>query len=72
VPPPRIVETLDVIEHIGHGLSSLAVRLAFSREVDAAEADAFRVLVVEDFDGVAVEDGDDRAGKVRINYKLGR
>jgi hypothetical protein len=29
-------------------------------------------LVVEDFDGVAVEEGDDRAGKVRINYKLGR
>jgi hypothetical protein len=64
VPPPRIVETLDVIEHIGLGLSSRAVRLAFSRAVDAAEADAFRVLVVEDFDGVAVEDGDDRAGKV--------
>ena len=53
-------------------LGSRAVRLAFSRAVDAAEADAFRVLVVEDFDGVAVEDGDDWAGKVRINYKLGR
>jgi hypothetical protein len=36
------------------------------------EAVAFRVLVVEDFDGVTVEDGDDWAGKVRINYKLGR
>ena len=53
-------------------LASRAVRLAFSRAVDAAEADAFRELVVEDFDGVAVEDGDDWAGKVRINYKLGR
>ena len=53
-------------------LGSRAVRLAFPRAFDAAEADAFRVLVVEDFDGVTVEDGDDWAGKVRINYKLGR
>jgi hypothetical protein len=32
------------------------------RAIDAAEADAFGVLVVEDFEGVAVEDGDDGAG----------
>ena len=28
------------------------------------EADAFRALGVEDFEGVAVEDGDDGAGEV--------
>jgi hypothetical protein len=28
------------------------------------EADTFRVLVVKDFDGVAVEDGDDGTGEV--------
>jgi hypothetical protein len=30
--------------------------LAFLRAVDPAEADACRVLVVQDFEGVAVED----------------
>ena len=39
-------------------LGLLAVGLAFLRAVDPAEADTFRVLVVEHFDGVAVEDGD--------------
>ena len=29
--------------------------------VDVVEADAFRVLVVQNFDGVAVHDGDDGA-----------
>jgi hypothetical protein len=38
--------------------------LAFLRAVDPAEANAVRVLVVRDFDGVAVEDGDDGAGEV--------
>ena len=37
-------------------LRFLAIGLAFLRAVDAAEADAFRVVVVQDFDGVAVED----------------
>jgi hypothetical protein len=36
---------------------------ALLRAVDAAQADAFRVLVVQDFEDVAVEDGDDEAGK---------
>jgi hypothetical protein len=31
--------------------------------VDAAEADRFGVLVVQDFNGVAVKDGDDGAGE---------
>jgi hypothetical protein len=41
-------------------LRFLAVGLTFLWAVDAAEADAFRVLVVQNFDGVAVLDGDDR------------
>ena len=35
--------------------------MAVLRTVDTAEADSFRMGVVEDFDGVAVEDGDDGA-----------
>ena len=42
-------------------LGLLAVGLAFLRAVDTAEADTFRVLDVQDFDGVAVEGGDDGA-----------
>ena len=45
-------------------LRSLAEGLAFLRAIDPAEADAFRVLVVQDFEGVAVEDGDDLAEEV--------
>jgi hypothetical protein len=48
----------------GGVLGFLAVSLAFLRTVDPAETDAFRVLVVEDFEVVAVEDGDDGAGEV--------
>jgi hypothetical protein len=33
--------------------------LTFLRAVDAAEADTFRVLVRQNFDGIAGEDGDD-------------
>jgi len=33
--------------------------LTFLRAVDAAEADAFRVLVRQNFDGIAGEDGND-------------
>ena len=42
----------------------MAEGLAFLRTVNTAEPDTFRVLVVQDFDGVAVEDGDDGAGEV--------
>ena len=52
-------------------LGSLAEGLALLRAVDATEADTFRVLVVQDFEGVAVEDGDDRAGEVRREGELG-
>jgi hypothetical protein len=38
--------------------------LAFLWTVNAVETDAFRVLVVQDFESVAVEDGDDGAGEV--------
>ena len=43
-------------------LGSRSIGLAFFRAVDPAEADAFRTSVVQDFDGVAVEDGDNGAG----------
>ena len=35
--------------------------MAFFRAVNAAEADTFRVLVVQTFEGVAVKDADDLA-----------
>ena len=47
----------------GSVLGLLAEGLAFLRAVNPAEADAFRMLIVQDFDGVAVEDGDDGAGE---------
>ena len=48
----------------GSLLRSPAERLAFLGAVDPTQADAFRVLVVQNFEGVAVEDGDDGSGKV--------
>ena len=45
-------------EDRGGLLRFLAVGLALLRAVDAIEADASRALVVEDFEGVAAEDGD--------------
>jgi hypothetical protein len=44
------------------------VGLAILGTVYAAEANAFRVLVVQDFKGVAVEDRADAAGEVRREY----
>jgi len=43
-------------------LGSRAVSLAFLWAINTTQADAFGVVVVQDFDGIAVEDGDDRAG----------
>ena len=45
-------------------LGVVAVGLAFLWAVDAAQADTFRVLVVQDFKGVAVEDTDYTSGVV--------
>jgi len=45
-------------------LTFLPISLALLRAVDAAEADKLRVGVVQDLDGVAVEDGDNGAGEV--------
>jgi hypothetical protein len=42
-------------------LGLLAVSLAFLRAVDPVETDGFSELVVENFDGVAVEDAGDMA-----------
>jgi hypothetical protein len=41
----------------------MAVSLALLRAVDAVESDAFGVVIVQDFDSVAIEHGDDGAGK---------
>jgi hypothetical protein len=38
--------------------------LIFLRAIDPTEADTFSVLVVQDFDGVAVDHGDDGTGEV--------
>ena len=40
-------------------LDIVAVDLAFLRAVNPVQADTFGVLVMQDFDGVAIEDGDD-------------
>jgi len=44
--------------------SSEAACLAFLRAIDATAANAFGVVVVQNFEGVAVEDGDDGTGEV--------
>ena len=41
------------------------------RAGDTAMTDAFRLLVVQDFDGVAVEDGDDRVRHVGRKFASG-
>ena len=41
-----------------------AVGLVPLRAVDPAETDTFRLLIVQDFDGIAVENEDDWAGEV--------
>ena len=41
-------------------------RLERSSPLHVAEPDAFRVLITQDFDGVAVEDGDDGSGEVSV------
>jgi hypothetical protein len=38
--------------------------LAFFRTVDAAETDAFSMVTVQDFDGVAIKNGDDSSSVV--------
>ena len=44
-------------------LGSLAVGLPFLWAVDAVQANTFSVVIVQDFDGVAVEDGGDGASE---------
>jgi len=45
-----------------------AVGLPLLGTVYAAEADTLRMGVVQDFDGVAVEDGDNGGGEVQREY----
>lgn len=44
--------------------------MAFLRAVDATQTDTFWVVVVQDFDGVDVEDGDNGAGEVSSLIRL--
>jgi hypothetical protein len=50
-------------------LASLACRrLGLSRGSRCREADAFSAVVVQHFEGIAVEDGDDLAGEVSNGF----
>ena len=51
-------------------LRSLAVGLALVWAVDATKTDMFRVLLVQDFDRLAVEDGDCFAEKVNGKHRF--
>ena len=42
----------------------MAVLLALLWTVDATQTDTFGVSVVEDFDSIAIKDGDDKAREV--------
>ena len=48
------------------GLAIFAQRLGLLEQIDAIETDAFGMAIVQDFDGVAVEDGND------ISHERGR
>lgn len=48
-------------------LGSLAVGLTFLWAIDANKADAFSFTIVQDFDGVAVDDGDDLSDELRCD-----
>jgi hypothetical protein len=61
----RPEEDFSPKHHGGRGLLGLmAVRLTFLWTVDATQTDAFGAPVVEDFNDIAVKDGDDEAGVV--------
>src|SRR5262245_56892735 len=50
-------------------LRSVAEGLSLLRAVDAAEADTLRLNVVQDFVGVAVEDGNNGADEARSSMR---
>jgi hypothetical protein len=52
--------------------SLIAESLAYLRAIDAAVADTLRVGVVQDFDGVAVEDGPSEVSERAIGKKEGK
>ena len=61
----RPEEDFSPKHHGGRGLLGLmAVRLTFLWTVDATQTDAFGAPVVEDFNDIAVKDGDHEAGVV--------
>jgi hypothetical protein len=52
-------------EFRGRVLGSLALGVILVRTVDAVEANAFNVGVVQDFDGIPVDHADSLAGELR-------
>jgi hypothetical protein len=53
-------------------LRSLAKSLGFLRAVDAIQVNAFRPFIVQHFDRVAINNGDDEAGELScatLNYE---
>ena len=52
-------------------LGSLAIRLALLWAVNALEADSFRALVVQDFDSIAIQHTDHRAGELTRKDRTG-
>ena len=53
-------------------LGVFAVGVAILRAVDATETDTFSLAVVQDFEGVAVEDGDHGTGEGGCNTAGGK
>ncbi len=55
---------------LGRGLPPhRATRLGISPGIDPVETDAFSLLIVRDFEGVAVEDGDDCPDELRCERR---
>ncbi|HKC95494.1 MAG TPA: hypothetical protein VKB81_15860 [Nitrospira sp.] len=52
-------------------LCSLAIGLTLLRTVDAVQADVLGVVVVQDWNGITVEDGDDGAAEVSCERGTG-
>ena len=53
-------------------LGLMAVLLTLLRAVNATQADAFGVLLVQDVKSIAVKDGDDEAGVIRRQSGAGQ
>jgi len=69
----RLEEDFFPKHQCGRGLLGLmTVRLTFLWTIDATQTDTFGVPVVEDFNDIAVKDGDDEAGVIRRQSGAGQ